>query len=239
MRPAVELPYGDETYRLRPTKIVALGLNYREHIAESVTVQSGGFDPVEPDEPVLFAKLASAIIGPEETIVLPHILADYQFEDERTDYEGEIAVIIGREGFNISSRTAWDYVMGITAANDVSQRNIQKGDRSGWFRGKSFDTFLPIGPKIVPPSQFDDIDRIGIETRLNGNVVQSGHAGEMVFSIAETITYVSRNFTLYPGDIILTGTPAGVGPLAHGDTIEVEIEQVGTLRNTVRDPRQS
>ncbi|HKK49676.1 MAG TPA: fumarylacetoacetate hydrolase family protein, partial [Alkalispirochaeta sp.] len=155
-----------------------------------------------------------------------------------TDYEGEIAVIIGREGQDIPAAAAWDFVMGITAANDVSQRNIQKGDRSGWFRGKSFDTFLPIGPRIVPPSELADMEHIGIETRLNGAVVQSGNSQEMVFSIAETIAYVSRNFTLYPGDIILTGTPSGVGPLAHGDVVEVEVEQVGILRNTVRDPRR-
>ncbi len=239
MRPAVELPYGEETYRLRPTKIVALGLNYREHIKESVTVQSGGLDPVAPEEPVLFAKLASAMIGSGEEVVLPHILKDYQFADERTDYEGEIAVIIGREGRDIPAEAAWDFVMGVTAANDVSQRNIQKGDRSGWFRGKSFDTFLPIGPRIVPPSVFADIERIGIETRLNGEVVQSGNSEEMVFSIAETIAYVSRNFMLHPGDIILTGTPSGVGPISHGDTIEVHVDQAGTLRNTVRDPRHS
>jgi len=238
MRPAVELPYGGEMYRLRPTKIVALGLNYRDHIKESVTVLSGGFDPVEPEEPVLFAKLASSMIGPDESVILPHILQDYQFADERTDYEGEIAVIIGREGQDIPAAAAWDFVMGITAANDVSQRNIQKGDRSGWFRGKSFDTFLPIGPRIVPPSELADMEHIGIETRLNGAVVQSGNSQEMVFSIAETIAYVSRNFTLYPGDIILTGTPSGVGPLAHGDVVEVEVEQVGILRNTVRDPRR-
>ncbi|MEX2443357.1 MAG: fumarylacetoacetate hydrolase family protein [Alkalispirochaeta sp.] len=237
MRPVVELLHHGESYRLRPTKIVALGLNYRDHIKESVTIRSGGFDPVEPEEPVLFAKLASSLIGTGDLIILPHILAEYQFDDERTDYEGEIAVIIGREGKDIPIGAAWDYVMGVTAANDVSQRNIQQGDRSGWFRGKSFDTFLPIGPRIVPPSDFTDIEGIGIETRLNGTVVQSSNSREMVFSIAETINYVSRNFELYPGDIILTGTPAGVGPLVHEDIVEVEIEQVGTLRNAVRDPR--
>jgi 2-keto-4-pentenoate hydratase/2-oxohepta-3-ene-1,7-dioic acid hydratase in catechol pathway len=194
---------------------------------------------VEPDEPVLFPKLASALIGPDAEIVLPTILGEYQFSDERTDYEGEIAVVIGREGKDIPVASAWDYVMGITAANDVSQRNIQKSDRSGWFRGKSFDTFLPIGPRIVPPSQFSDLESISIETRLNGAVVQSGNSRQMIFSMSETINFVSRNFVLYPGDIILTGTPAGVGPVSHGDVVEVEVDQVGTLRNTVRDPRHS
>lgn len=235
----VELAHGTELYRLVPSKIVALGLNYDEHIKESVTVRSGGYDPVAPKEPVLFSKLASSLIGPDEVIVLPQILAEYQYPDERTDYEGEIAVIIGREGQDIPIDLAWDYVMGITAANDVSQRNIQKGDRSGWFRGKSFDTFLPIGPRIVPPADFTDLENITVETRLNGRVVQSGSSRQMVFPIAETLHYVSKNFRLYPGDIILTGTPAGVGPIAHGDIVEVEVDQVGTLRNSVRDPRVS
>jgi 2-keto-4-pentenoate hydratase/2-oxohepta-3-ene-1,7-dioic acid hydratase in catechol pathway len=239
MKPAVQLPFGIESYLLGPSKIIALGLNYRDHIAESVTVRSSGQDHEAPDEPVLFPKLASAIVGPDAEIVLPTILGEYQFPDERTDYEGEIAVIIGREGKDIPVASAWDYVMGITAANDVSQRNIQKSDRSGWFRGKSFDTFLPIGPRIVSASQFSDPENIHLETRLNGAVVQSGNSRQMIFPISEAINFVSRNFVLYPGDIILTGTPAGVGPLTHGDVVEVEVDQVGILRNTVRDPRHS
>lgn len=229
----LKLPCGAETYTLRPSKIIALGLNYRSHIAEASTVKVRGFDQNEPEEPILFPKLPSAIVGPGEAIVLPEILGAYEFDEERTDYEGELAVILGKGGKNIPVESALEHVFGYTCANDVSQRNIQSGDRSGWFRGKSFDTFLPLGPRIVPAAEIGDVQNLSIRTLKNGTVVQEGNTGQMIFPIAETIAFISRNFTLAAGDIVLSGTPAGVGSIAPGDTIDIEIESIGTLSNPV------
>jgi 2-keto-4-pentenoate hydratase/2-oxohepta-3-ene-1,7-dioic acid hydratase in catechol pathway len=236
-QPRIELPIAGEggSYTVAPSKIVALGLNYREHIAESRSVQVRGMTPDEPEEPVLFPKLSSSLIGPDQPIVLPRIVASYEFAEPRTDYEAELGLIIGSECSWIEAEDALDYVFGFTCMNDVSQRNIQRGDRSGWFRGKSFDTFAPIGPVIVPTRRIPDIRNLDITCRLNGATVQSSNTRHMIFSVAETVSFISKNFTLYPGDVILTGTPAGVGPLSHGDVVEVEIESIGVLRNPVVD----
>lgn len=234
----MQLPYGNSAYRIEPTKVIALGANYREHIAESGTLNVRGFNSDEPDEPILFPKLPSSITGPDQPIIIPEILGAYDFPEERTDYEGELALIIGDRCKDVSVDDAYSYILGVTCANDVSQRDIQNGDRAGWFRGKSFDTFLPIGPRIVPFKDISDIQNLRVVTRLNGTVVQEGNTKQMIFPVAETIAFVSRNFTLLPGDIILTGTPAGVGPIHGGDTVEVEIESIGTLTNPVVDPRR-
>jgi 2-keto-4-pentenoate hydratase/2-oxohepta-3-ene-1,7-dioic acid hydratase in catechol pathway len=223
------------SYSVAPTKVIALGLNYRDHIAESESVRVQGFTNDVPEEPVLFPKLPSCLIGPGETIVIPPIVGSYAFEEPRTDYEGELALVIGKECRNVSESEALDVVLGFTCMNDVSQRNIQTGDRSGWWRGKSFDTFGPIGPVLVPVDAIGDVQSLDIETRLNGNVVQSSNTRHMIFSVAETISFISRNFTLYPGDILLTGTPSGVGPLTTGDVVEIEISGIGVLSNPVRD----
>lgn len=238
MTKRLTLDLSGRAYELAPAKVIALGLNYREHIKESVSVKVRGFDQVEPEEPILFPKLPTAIIGDGEAIRIPEILADYGYgAEERTDYEGELAVIIAKGGRDISVDRAMEHVLGYTCSNDVSQRNIQNGDRSGWFRGKSFDTFLPLGPRIVPAAAIRDVQDLAIETRLNGKTVQSGNTGQMIFPVAETIAFISRNFLLEEGDVILTGTPSGIGPIAHGDVLEVEIESIGILRNPVVDPR--
>lgn len=237
MRQVLEIPCSSGVYTVAPGKIIALGLNYREHIQESVSVKVRGFDDVEPEEPVLFPKHVDSVIGTGQAIQLPEILGDYRFPDERTDYEGELAIIIGRDGYRISPETALDYVFGFTCANDVSQRNLQNGDRSGWYRGKCFDTFLPLGPQIVLRSELPDPQNLAIETRLNGKTVQTGNTSQMIVPLDRIIAFVSRNFALYEGDIILTGTPSGVGPIAHGDVVEVEIEGIGVLSNPVFDPR--
>ena len=233
--PTIQLPIAgsDETYTVAPTKVIALGLNYRDHIAESESVRVQGFTSEEPSEPVLFPKMPSCLVGPDEPIVIPPIVAKYQFEESRTDYEGELAIVFARECSDVSEEDALSYVLGVTCMNDVSQRNIQTGDRSGWWRGKSFDTFGPVGPVLVPIESISDIQNLSIETRLNGKKVQSSNTRHMIFSVAHTISFVSHNFTMYPGDILLTGTPAGVGPIAHGDVVEVEIGEVGVLRNPV------
>ena len=229
----------DEVYSVDPRKIICLGLNYHEHIEESLSIQVQGLDKEAPKEPILFSKTPNALQGPEQPIVLPRILESYDFEDERTDYEAELAIIIGREAKDVSVEDAPEYIFGYTCANDVSQRNIQNGDRSGWFRGKSFDGFAPIGPQIVKASDIGNVLDLHVETRLNGDVVQSSSTKLMVFNVYEIVSFISRNLTLSPGDIILSGTPGGVGPIAHGDVVEVEIEDIGVLRNPVVDPRRA
>lgn len=228
----------EETYLVDPRKIICLGLNYHEHIEESLSIQVQGLSKDAPTEPILFAKTPNAVQGPGEPIVLPRILSSYAFEDERTDYEGELAVIIGREAKDVPADHAEEYIFGYTCANDVSQRNIQNGDRSGWFRGKSFDGFAPLGPEVVKAADIGEVLDLKIETRRNGEVVQSSSTKMMVFNVFEIVSFISRNMTLSPGDIILTGTPGGVGPVSHGDEIEVEIENIGVLKNSVVDPRR-
>lgn len=231
----LQLPYGykQEPYTIAPTKIIALGLNYREHIAESHSVKVSGFTQEIPSEPVLFPKTPNTLIGPDECIVIPSFLDDYKFENSRVDYEGELALIISKKCKNVSCEKAYEHILGFTAMNDVSQRNLQTGDRSGWFRGKSLDTFGPIGPSIIPSQEIGDPQNLHIQTRLNQKVVQDSNTRHMIFSIPQIVAFVSKNFTLMPGDIILTGTPSGVGPLKPGDMVEVEIENIGILRNTV------
>jgi 2-keto-4-pentenoate hydratase/2-oxohepta-3-ene-1,7-dioic acid hydratase in catechol pathway len=219
--------------QINPSKIIALGLNYRSHIAESYTVKVHGFTEEVPEEPILFAKTPNVLIGPGEPIVVPAFLLEYGFEDLRTDYEAELAVIMGKRCRNISPDEAFEYILGYTCINDVSQRNIQSGDRSGWFRGKSLDTFGPVGPQIVLREEIADPQNLRIQCRLNGVTVQDANTAQMIFPVAEVIAFISKNFTLMPGDIIATGTPSGVGPIHHGDVVEIEIERIGVLSNPV------
>ena len=223
----------DATYTVNPTKIVALGLNYREHIAESRSVKVQGFTDEIPAEPILFPKTPNVLIGPEEPIVLPRFLHEYHFETLRTDYEAELAIIIKDRCKNVPPGEAMAHILGFTCMNDVSQRNLQTGDRSGWFRGKSLDTFGPIGPRIVRPEDLGDPQALRIQCRLNGNTVQDSNTRHMIFPILKIIAFISKNFTLMPGDIIATGTPAGVGAIQPGDIVEIEIEKIGILRNPV------
>ncbi|HOV37787.1 MAG TPA: fumarylacetoacetate hydrolase family protein [Spirochaetales bacterium] len=220
-------------YTIQPSKIIALGLNYREHVKESVNAQFTKNALDVPAEPVLFPKTPNCLIGPEETILIPSILSSYNFESPRTDYEAELAFIIKSTCKHVSPENAYQYIYGFTCMNDVSQRNIQNSDTSGWFRGKSFDTFGPIGPQIVLMKDIGDPQNLQIQCRLNGKVVQSGNTRDMIFSIREIVSFISRNMTLYAGDIITTGTPQGVGPIKPGDVVEVEIEKIGILRNRV------
>ncbi len=229
----VTLPWRKGSITLNPTKIVALGLNYREHIAESQSVRVKGFDQAVPAEPVLFCKTPNALLPPGEPIVIPEIVKSYKFEEQRTDYEGELAFVIGRRCRRIDPSEAYRYILGFTCMNDVSQRNIQNGDRSGWFRGKSFDTFAPVGPVLIPCEDLEDPMNCAIRTCLNGKIVQDSRTSAMIFSIPELLAFISRNFTLEEGDIVSTGTPSGVGPIKAGDVVEVEIEGIGVLRNPV------
>ncbi len=198
-----------------PSKIIAIGRNYREHAAE--------LGNVAPDqEPLLFLKAPSALVVGGGEIVLPT-------ESSRVDYEGELALVIGRTAKSWPQERWREALAGVSCANDVTARDLQKKDGQ-WARAKSFDTFCPVGPEIV--SDLDPSD-LAIETRVNGAVKQSGRTSQMVFSPAFLVAYVSRMMTLLPGDLILTGTPAGIGPLSSGDVVEVEIEQIGILKNHV------
>jgi 2-keto-4-pentenoate hydratase/2-oxohepta-3-ene-1,7-dioic acid hydratase in catechol pathway len=198
-----------------PTKIVAVGRNYREHAKEL-----GNTAPEE--EPLLFLKAPTALVLGGGDIVMPP-------ESARVDYEGELALVIGRR-IKAWPQERWlDALAGVCCANDVTARDLQKKDGQ-WARAKSFDTFCPVGPEIV--TDLDPSD-LAIETRVNGTVKQSSRTSEMVFSPAFLVSYISRMMTLVPGDLILTGTPAGIAPLAAGDVVEVEIEKIGILKNRV------
>ncbi|MBI9107137.1 MAG: fumarylacetoacetate hydrolase family protein [Spirochaetales bacterium] len=224
----------DEEYRVNPSKIIALGLNYNDHIKESVSVLAGGFKPEQPTEPVIFPKAPSALISHGQEIVIPSFLRDYNFDAPlRTDYEAELAFFIKKDCRNVSAADAMSCVAGFTCLNDVSQRNIQTGDRSGWFRGKSFDTFCPVGPVFVRTEDIGDPQNLEIECRLNGRTVQKSNTAMMIFSIARIVEVLSSWFTLKEGDLISTGTPSGVGALENGDIVEIEIEKIGILRNSV------
>ncbi|MDO4568110.1 MAG: fumarylacetoacetate hydrolase family protein [Clostridia bacterium] len=197
-----------------PTKIVAVGKNYAAHAAE---MKEG-----QPDEPLLFLKPSSSIIADGEQIVYPRL-------SKRLDYEGELGVVIGRRCRHVAEDDAFSVVFGYTCLNDVTARDIQKGDPQ-WTRGKSFDTFCPIGPHIET-----ELNPIGLKicTRLNGETRQSSTTDCMTYSIAKLIWYITQCMTLYPGDVIATGTPEGIGSMVCGDVVEVEIEGIGVLRNTV------
>ena len=230
----ISLPVkGGGSYELNPSKIVALGLNYLDHIKESQSVDVQNFTNEIPVEPVLFNKTPNVLIGHEQSIVLPAFLKDYDFPTCRTDHEAELAVIIKDTIKNVRSDSAMQHILGFTCFNDVSQRNLQKNDKSGWYRGKSLDTFGPIGPILVPPEFIGNPQNLNIQCRVNNKTVQDSNTRHMIFPIQEIIAFISRNFTLLPGDIIITGTPSGVSPLNHGDVVEVEIENIGTLRNPV------
>ncbi len=198
-----------------PSKIVALGLNYRDHARE--------LGMPLPEEPLIFLKPPSAVIGPEEEIVLPR-------QSKRVDHEAELAVVIGRRAKDVRPEEALDYVLGYTCFNDVTARDLQQKDGQ-WTRAKSFDTFAPVGPWIE--TDLDPSD-LRVEARVNGQVRQRSSTRELVFSVPEIISFVSSIMTLLPGDLIATGTPPGVGPLAPGDLVEIEIEGIGVLRNRVK-----
>jgi 2-keto-4-pentenoate hydratase/2-oxohepta-3-ene-1,7-dioic acid hydratase in catechol pathway len=207
---------------LEPRQILAVGRNYKAHAEE------GGASL--PKAPLLFIKATSAVLGPEDPIVLPAVAP------AKVDYEAELAVVIGRTARRVSERDALDCVLGYTCANDVSARDCQESDGQ-WARGKSFDTFAPLGPWIETDLRPDELP---IRLRVNGRTLQDANTRLMVFSVAYIISYLSAGMTLHPGTVILTGTPAGCGfarqpPiwLAAGDTVEVEIEGIGILRNPV------
>ncbi|WP_137844860.1 fumarylacetoacetate hydrolase family protein [Microbacterium sp. 2FI] len=199
------------------SKVVCVGRNYRDHAAE--------LGNEVPEAPMLFFKPNTAVVGPGDAVVLPK-------HSDFISFEGELAAVIGRIAKNVSAENALDYVFGYTIANDLTARDWQKSDGQ-WARAKGFDTSCPLGPAIE--TEFDVDGHAAITTRLNGEVRQQGPISDMIFSLAEVIEFASAAFTLLPGDVILTGTPAGVGQIVAGDVVEVEITGLGILRNTARD----
>jgi len=197
-----------------PSKIVAVGLNYRTHATE-VNMEL-------PDEPILFLKPSTAVIGPEDTIIYPAM-------SKRVDYEGELGVVIGRRCQSVTVEQASDYILGYTCVNDVTARDLQKKDAQ-WTRAKGFDTFAPLGPFIE--TELDPSDVL-IETFLNREKKQSASTRDLIFPVPALVSFISRVMSLLPGDVIATGTPEGIGPMQVGDVVEVRIEGIGTLRNSV------
>jgi 2-keto-4-pentenoate hydratase/2-oxohepta-3-ene-1,7-dioic acid hydratase in catechol pathway len=213
----------DDHYRLSevkllspciPSKIVALGLNYRTH-AEEVNA------PI-PDAPLLFIKPSTAVIGPEDNI-------NYPATSERVDYEGELAAVIKKPVWRVSEKDALEYVLGYTCFDDVTARDLQSRDGQ-WTRAKGFDTFAAIGPCIETEL---DPGNTELKTYLNGELKQKGNTNDLIYSLPELINFISHVMTLLPGDIIATGTPSGIGPMYPGDTVDVKIQPIGTLRNYV------
>ncbi len=207
-----------------PQKILCIGLNYRDHAEET--------GMAAPDSPIVFAKFANSLVGPADEVVVPP-------PGGEIDYEAELAVVIGDRCARLSAEEAIDHVFGAMAFNDVSARNLQMST-SQWTMGKAIDTFAPCGPALVSLDEVGDLQDLRVGASVNGEVVQDGHSGSMIFSVAETIAFISSVMTLEPGDIIATGTPAGVGmgrkpPLAlkAGDVVEVEVERIGGLRNKI------
>ncbi|ROR81436.1 2-keto-4-pentenoate hydratase/2-oxohepta-3-ene-1,7-dioic acid hydratase (catechol pathway) [Plantibacter flavus] len=199
------------------SKVVAVGKNYRDHAAEM-----GGEAPTEP---LLFLKPNTSVVGPGDAVVFPK-------QSERIDFEGELAIVIGGVAKNVSAERADEVIFGYTIANDVTARDLQESDGQ-WARAKGFDTFCPLGPYIETEFSFDGAT---IETRVDGEVRQHAPLSDMVHSIGAIVEYASAVWTLLPGDVILTGTPAGVGPFTDGQVVEVEVSGIGILRNTGRRP---
>jgi 2-keto-4-pentenoate hydratase/2-oxohepta-3-ene-1,7-dioic acid hydratase in catechol pathway len=199
---------------VEPSKIVCIGLNYHAHVKASYSADEA------PDYPLIFLKPPSAIIGPEELIHHPP-------QSERVDYEAELGVVIGRTARQVAREQADEYIFGLTCANDVTARDLQKKDGQ-WSRAKGFDTFCPTGPWIVTGIDYRDILVEGI---LNGKVMQSGRTAQMIFPVDYLVSYVSSVMTLNPGDLLCTGTPSGISPMKPRDAIEVRIENVGSLVN--------
>lgn len=210
---------------VQPAKLICLGINYSEHKEET------GFE--KPANPLLFCKTPNALNGPYDPIMMPQT-------SRQVDWEVELAVIIGREGKRIPGHQAFDYIAGFSVMNDVSGRDVQLSE-SQWFRGKSFDTFAPLGPAIVTPDEIEDVHNLRLTTEVNGERMQDGNTRDLIFNVPAIIEFISQDITLVPGDVIATGTPSGVGyfreppiVLKAGDTVECTIENIGSIRNEIR-----
>ncbi len=203
---------------VRPSKIVCVGRNYREHAAE--------LGHEVPKEPLIFLKATSAVLAPAGTVRRPKI-------SQRVDYEGELGVVIGKTCYQPpADADIRQYILGYTCVNDVTARDLQNTDGQ-WSRAKGFDTFCPVGPIVT--DEIDPWAGVGVETRVNGNVKQQGNTRDFIFPLDIVIRHIAQAMTLFPGDLIPSGTPSGVGPVVAGDAMEVSVEGIGTLRNSVAD----
>ncbi len=198
-----------------PSKALCIGLNYQDHAEE--------FNLPLPKYPVVFIKPTSSVIGPLDNIIYPSM-------SHRVDYEAELGVVIKREAKNISEEDAKDYILGFTCANDVTARDLQPA-QGQWTVSKSFDTFLPLGPVITDETDGRNLE---IQCRLNGKVMQKSNTGNLIFKVDYLVSYLSKVMTLNPGDVIITGTPSGISPMKSGDVVEVEIENIGILKNFIK-----
>ncbi len=205
---------------VEPTKIIAVGLNYIDH-AQELGVSA-------PEEPIIFLKPPSAVIGDRDPIILPKA-------SSRVDYEGELAVVIGKRCRNVPRERAKEFILGYTCFNDVTARDLQARDGQ-WSRAKSFDTFAPLGPYIA---ELEDASKLRIQTRVNGEFRQRSNTSNMIFDVPTLIEFVSSIMTLEKGDVISTGTPSGIGMLKDGDIVEIEIEGIGVLKNPVVGSRST
>jgi len=210
---------------VRPSKIICVGKNYAEHARE------GGFDP--PESPVMFSKAPNSLNGPHDPIFMPR-------SSRQVDWEVELAVIVGKRAKRVAAEKAFDYIAGFSVMNDVSGRDAQFGDGQ-WFRGKSFDTFAPLGPALVTLDEMGGVDNLNLTTTVNTVVMQEGNTRDLIFSIPFLMAYISQDITLLPGDIISTGTPSGVGifrdppiVLKPGDIVECRVDGIGAIANTVK-----
>lgn len=220
---------GDITFRapmMRPSKLIGIGMNYRDH-AEEIKAQI-------PKQPLMFGMYANAIVGPDQPILIPQM-------SRQVDYEAELGVVIGRRGRHVPAANALDYIAGYTIVNDVSARDLQFSDGQ-WVRAKSFDTFAPMGPYLVTRKSLGAGDGLSMQLRLNGQIMQSSNTRNMIFKVPDLVSFISQVMTLEVGDVIATGTPAGVGfgrnPqvfMKAGDVVEIDIEGIGTLRNPVAE----
>lgn len=206
----------------RPTKIIGIGRNYAAHAKE--------LKNEIPSEPIFFAKAPSSLTAHDTHIVIPNWIED------RVDHEAELAVVIGKQGKNITESEAESYVAGYSIINDVTARTMQKTDRDAnepWFRSKNLDTFTPMGPYLVPADEISDVNDLQIQLTVNGKERQNGNTSDMIFPVPKLIAYLSKYMTLEPGDVIATGTPEGVSALENGDHVEITISDIGTLKNRV------
>ena len=208
----------------QPSKIICVGKNYAEHARE------GGFD--QPESPILFSKTPNSLNGPHDAIRMPR-------SSRQVDWEVELAVIVGKKAKRIAAEEAFDYIAGFSVMNDVSGRDAQFGDGQ-WFRGKSFDTFAPLGPALVTLDEAGDVGNLDLAATVNGDVMQEGNTRDLIFSIPFLMAYISQDITLLPGDILSTGTPSGVGifrdppiVLKPGDVVECRVDGIGSIANVV------
>ncbi len=212
--PAVDLNHIRLLAPCQPSKIIAMGLNYYSHAKE--------MGHKIPNSPLTFLKPSTAVIGPEANIIYPSI-------SSRVDYEGELAVVIAKTAWRVPKNKVSEYILGYTCFNDITARDLQQTDNQ-WTRAKGFDTFAAIGPWIETEL---DPSNLSIETFLNGQIKQRGNTSDLIYTVAEIVNFISHVMTLLPGDVIATGTPAGIGPMQPGDKVEVRISGIGTLRNYV------